>query len=213
MSQQNKTFENILEQGGNSDDIPPGEAPQNNTDKMNKKPILNINTTVSNKGQLDGTCYRTICDNTPALYWNKSTKKHYCVACAEMINDAIRGEAYALYGAELCQLDESLQEDDIKMYEKETGTKYPNSPQGLEMSKASLDYQEKLNQFSIGYKSPNFLNYMETKYGSEDKDSATKAQTRDADKVVPVTSKVLTGRNDPCSCNSGKKYKKCCINN
>lgn len=28
---------------------------------------------------------------------------------------------------------------------------------------------------------------------------------------VPMTSEVKVGRNDPCPCGSGKKYKKCCI--
>jgi len=28
--------------------------------------------------------------------------------------------------------------------------------------------------------------------------------------VVPVTTVVRPGRNDPCPCGSGKKYKKCC---
>ena len=29
-------------------------------------------------------------------------------------------------------------------------------------------------------------------------------------KPLPVESKPKVGRNDPCSCGSGKKYKKCC---
>ncbi len=28
---------------------------------------------------------------------------------------------------------------------------------------------------------------------------------------VPMTQKVKIGRNDPCLCGSGKKYKKCCL--
>jgi len=31
-------------------------------------------------------------------------------------------------------------------------------------------------------------------------------------KLEPVVSQRTLGRNDPCSCGSGKKYKKCCIN-
>jgi len=31
-------------------------------------------------------------------------------------------------------------------------------------------------------------------------------------KLEPTISKKLLGRNDPCSCGSGKKFKKCCIN-
>jgi len=28
---------------------------------------------------------------------------------------------------------------------------------------------------------------------------------------VPVSSLPMAGRNDPCPCGSGKKYKKCCL--
>jgi hypothetical protein len=30
--------------------------------------------------------------------------------------------------------------------------------------------------------------------------------------ILPISTKVKIGRNDPCPCGSGKKYKKCCIN-
>ena len=33
------------------------------------------------------------------------------------------------------------------------------------------------------------------------------------DKPKPIISKKSIGRNEPCHCGSGKKYKKCCINN
>ncbi|MBS0271843.1 MAG: SEC-C domain-containing protein [Proteobacteria bacterium] len=29
--------------------------------------------------------------------------------------------------------------------------------------------------------------------------------------IFPAIQKVKIGRNDPCSCGSGKKYKKCCL--
>lgn len=29
---------------------------------------------------------------------------------------------------------------------------------------------------------------------------------------IPVKAPVLPGRNDPCYCGSGKKFKKCCLN-
>ncbi len=32
-------------------------------------------------------------------------------------------------------------------------------------------------------------------------------------RVLPVTRRMKVGRNDPCSCGSGKKYKKCCLRN
>ena len=31
-----------------------------------------------------------------------------------------------------------------------------------------------------------------------------------SDKPVPVVNASKTGRNDPCTCGSGKKFKKCC---
>lgn len=33
-----------------------------------------------------------------------------------------------------------------------------------------------------------------------------------ASDVAPVSTRVKTGRNDPCPCGSGKKFKKCCWN-
>ena len=31
--------------------------------------------------------------------------------------------------------------------------------------------------------------------------------------IVPIKAEIKTGRNEPCPCGSGMKYKKCCINN
>ncbi len=42
------------------------------------------------------------------------------------------------------------------------------------------------------------------KYGN-----ITRKQLRE--KAQPVTPKKTIGRNDLCPCNSGKKYKKCCL--
>ncbi len=33
---------------------------------------------------------------------------------------------------------------------------------------------------------------------------------KEAEKVKPLTAAGQPGRNDPCPCGSGKKYKKCC---
>jgi len=52
-------------------------------------------------------------------------------------------------------------------------------------------------------------------------DLAKKARTKDdveaekeliekSDKVEPIKADQQVGRNDPCPCGSGKKYKKCC---
>ena len=31
-------------------------------------------------------------------------------------------------------------------------------------------------------------------------------------KLKPAIAKIKTGRNDPCPCGSGRKFKRCCIN-
>jgi len=43
----------------------------------------------------------------------------------------------------------------------------------------------------------------------------SKAKVKEVDtapKVMPVTPSNKIGRNMPCPCGSGKKYKKCCLN-
>ena len=39
---------------------------------------------------------------------------------------------------------------------------------------------------------------------------AEKALLEKTKKVEPIQSQAAPGRNDPCPCGSGKKYKKCC---
>lgn len=57
-----------------------------------------------NKGEYNGECNRTACSNTGAVYFNHSTRKHYCRSCASLINDANRLDAIRLYGHDLCLL-------------------------------------------------------------------------------------------------------------
>ena len=40
----------------------------------------------------------------------------------------------------------------------------------------------------------------------------TKSQLKDAKRTKPVQAKLQLNRNDLCSCGSGKKFKKCCLN-
>jgi len=54
------------------------------------------------KGDLNDECNRTVCKEVPAFYYNHSTCKYYCRACAHLINDANRVDAMRLYGHELC---------------------------------------------------------------------------------------------------------------
>jgi len=38
------------------------------------------------KGAFDGHCNRTACQQPPARWWNKGTRKYYCQTCALRIN-------------------------------------------------------------------------------------------------------------------------------
>ncbi len=50
-------------------------------------------------------------------------------------------------------------------------------------------------------------------YNNDGKDLSFNFDKHDEPKIIPVRAKPKTGRNDPCPCGSGKKYKKCCFNN
>jgi uncharacterized protein YecA (UPF0149 family) len=45
--------------------------------------------------------------------------------------------------------------------------------------------------------------------GKEDVEAEAKL-VKETEKVKPLAGGGQTGRNDPCPCGSGKKYKKCC---
>lgn len=45
---------------------------------------------------------------------------------------------------------------------------------------------------------------------SPDDIDAEKEMIDNAEKVEPIHAEKAPGRNDPCPCGSGKKYKKCC---
>jgi uncharacterized protein YecA (UPF0149 family) len=49
-------------------------------------------------------------------------------------------------------------------------------------------------------------------YGLPDLDKLAKRASRSRGTWEPVTPADAVGRNDPCPCGSGRKYKKCCLN-
>lgn len=62
------------------------------------------------KGEKDGRCNRTVCQQLGAFYLNKSTKKYYCMECARRINDVNVASSKALYGCtKLCALPTTAQ--------------------------------------------------------------------------------------------------------
>jgi hypothetical protein len=56
------------------------------------------------KGEYNEECYRTDCKKSPAIFYNHSTKMHYCTECAVLINRHNYADAMRLYGHELCTL-------------------------------------------------------------------------------------------------------------
>jgi hypothetical protein len=58
------------------------------------------------KGDFLGQCYRMVCKNEPAEWYNHSTRKYYCHRCAFLINDANYKEAREMFGHDLCTLGE-----------------------------------------------------------------------------------------------------------
>lgn len=56
-----------------------------------------------NKGEYNGLCNRSACLKPGAIYYNHSTREHYCAECAKLIND-MNPESYRVFGHELCTL-------------------------------------------------------------------------------------------------------------
>ncbi|MBX4188234.1 MAG: hypothetical protein KW793_03830 [Candidatus Doudnabacteria bacterium] len=61
----------------------------------------------TDKGQYMGECNRTACTDTPAEYYNHSTRMYYCETCARSINYHNRADAMRMFGHDLCTLGES----------------------------------------------------------------------------------------------------------
>lgn len=54
------------------------------------------------KGDRDGICNRTVCENEKAQWFNHSTRAWYCDDCARILNLENWDEAYRLYGHLFC---------------------------------------------------------------------------------------------------------------
>ena len=65
---------------------------------------------MAGKGEKNGVCNRSACDNAPAIHFNYGTDKFYCTSCARRIN-----ELPDCYGRALCLwvTDEDMDEDGI----------------------------------------------------------------------------------------------------
>jgi hypothetical protein len=54
------------------------------------------------KGKLNEECNRTACQKPGAVYYNHSTREHYCAECAYLINMANHNDAMRMFGHKLC---------------------------------------------------------------------------------------------------------------
>jgi hypothetical protein len=59
------------------------------------------------KGEYNGKCNITRCNNERAVYYNHSTRKHYCPECANRLNNDPynKRDALRLYGHDLCTIE------------------------------------------------------------------------------------------------------------
>lgn len=159
------------------------------------------------KGELGLECNRNACSNSPALYYNKSTRAHYCKACASEINDYARGDSYRLYGEELCTLDSSLTPEKIKEYEAQYEESFKHDPPSeimdnsdlLDMPMGRPQYFD-MNRVNKIYNTHNYF-----------MPELSKKEQAEMGRAVDVKPRSNIGRNDPCPCTSGKKYKNCCL--
>lgn len=78
-----------------------------------------------------------------------------------------------------------------------------------EMSRERVDYiDDAIGAMDWWYM---FEQPEETKLEEEERQKELEAIYKDLQKEAPASADVKVGRNDPCPCGSGKKYKKCCL--
>ena len=143
------------------------------------------------KGAFGGICNRSACDKTGAVWYNHSTKFYYCEECAELINKHNHSDAIRLFGHELCTLGEHKEKDGQVL-----------GADGVEATlveaiESKLEYlRVKEIEFADSYAFANT-------HGRPTKKQMSQV-------VIPVRTEPKVGRNEPCPCGSGVKYKKCC---
>ena len=118
--------------------------------------------------------------------WSKRDKKKILIAGGSEITNA---KLKAL-------LDKTNKKDDVEFIDM------ANLPEGIEITDIDIQFLLDLN---IEYQYQMIKDYDEFKYSHLTK------KEREAD-IQPVRTEPKIGRNEPCPCGSGKKYKNCCIN-
>ena len=153
------------------------------------------------KGIYSGSCNRTACQKpNSATFYNHSTEKYYCKSCAMLINDANRISSEELFGHELCT--EGRNEEPAEF------TKLVE--EGLLKKEEKWKRDRESNREDVSSSIP-VTDEPTPSYKVKSFEPATKKQKWEAVRVVPVRTEPKIDRNSPCSCGSGKKYKKCCL--
>ncbi len=73
--------------------------------------------------------------------------------------------------------------------------------------------RDQINERFENKKDKKRLSDLEMKNLPKDEAAAIQEMIDKTEKVKPIQSDKAPGRNDPCPCGSGKKYKKCCGEN
>ncbi|MDD4955243.1 MAG: preprotein translocase subunit SecA [Candidatus Omnitrophica bacterium] len=101
--------------------------------------------------------------------------------------------------------------DPLVEYQKESYAAFNETIASIKEDIVDLIFKAKLSipeeAVSVFEESPK--NYVHSEYSSLQKEDAAPAKAT-AEPAQQVTSGPKVGRNDPCPCGSGKKYKKCC---
>ena len=56
------------------------------------------------KGVYERNCNRTACQKPGAVWYNHSTREHYCPSCASTLNEVNRADAIRMFGHDLCTI-------------------------------------------------------------------------------------------------------------
>jgi preprotein translocase subunit SecA len=106
------------------------------------------------------------------------------------------------------------QKDPVLEYKKEAYGKYEEMVRAFQTEVTKLLFRAQLRQAPVRRQAPVHAHKEEAASGipasAANPNSPAAQAGQEQGKPKPVTVKKKVGRNDPCPCGSGKKYKKCC---
>lgn len=136
------------------------------------------------KGKMGGDCNRTQCQKHGASSWNRGSHAWYCSDCANELN----------------HYNPNAMSDGKPMVDAKPDGHYDYDPNGVYEEELSPEEQAKVDGEAEISKLRQMAKDFHSKMGLGEPTNRTPLE-RHGRKI---------GRNEPCSCRSGKKYKKCC---